>query len=228
MKRYAWLAMGGLFSVMGVCAPAAAQMFRCGNTYQDRPCEAGQAGKVIGITTTTSSTAKSVSDSECAQRGAQAQKIMWARESGATAEKQLAESKRPDERKLILEVYQKRGSAPEVRAAIEADCVAEKERLAQAAALTAAAAKLSGQGAQPAATPIQQAPGESEIRAAEKQRRDEELLRDAQQKKSRCDTLESQLEDIRRRQRAGATSEGMEILNQRRRDVEKTKGNYGC
>lgn len=226
MNHHGWLSIAVFLSIAGVCVPAAAQMYRCGNSYQDRPCEAGQAGKLVGISATSSPMRKTASDSECAQRGANVQKIMWARESGATAENQLAEAKRSDERKLIRDVYQKRGTTPEVRSAIEADCVAEKERLIQAAALAAAAAKLSGQPTLPAEPPVPHLPNKSDTSAAEALARGEVLRRETKQK--HCESLASQLEDIRRLQRAGATSEGMERLNQKRRDVEKTKGETGC
>jgi hypothetical protein len=153
-------------------------------------------------------------------------KIMWAREAGASAERQLSETNRADERKLIIDVYQKHGTAMEVRAAIEADCIAEKERLALAAQLAATAAKLSGQSQSPQAMP--RGPSDAEMKAAESQRMEEQDTRNANMKEARCGNYETQIENIRKSQRAGASARGMESLNQQRRDVEKTKRDAGC
>ena len=70
-------------------------------------------------------------DTECTLRGEKAQKISWIRETGALMERQLAGAKSPAEKKLIQDVYQKRGTAVEVRAAVETDCREEKERMAR-------------------------------------------------------------------------------------------------
>jgi hypothetical protein len=153
-------------------------------------------------------------------------KIMWAREAGATAERQLSETNRPDERKLILDVYQKNGTAREVRAAIEADCIAEKERLALAAELAATAAKLSGQNQPPQAMP--RGPSDAEMKAAESRRKEEDATRKTNMKKAQCDNYEVRIENIRKNQRAGSSAQGMESLNQQRRDIEKEKHDSGC
>lgn len=151
---------------------------------------------------------------------------MWARQAGATAERQLAETRMSDERKLILDVYQKHGTANEVRAAIEADCMAEKERLAQAAALAAAAARLSGQS-QPAQA-VPRGPSDEEMNAAQSRRKEEEATLQANKKKAQCKQYDAQIEKILDRQRAGLSAQGMENLNQQRRDIEKEKHDSGC
>lgn len=120
--------------------PAAAQMYRCGNAYQDRPCE-GEPGKVIGSGSPSSSSSGSYA--ECNLRGEKAQKISWIRETGVMEEKQLASAKSYADKKLIQEVYQRRGTAVEIRAAVEADCRDEKDRAAQAAGLRSLANQIS-------------------------------------------------------------------------------------
>src|SRR4030067_762715 len=145
-------AVAMLFVLVGFVFPAHAQkMYRCGNVYQDRPC-AGEQQKIIGSTGAASASAAPAVEGHCAQRGANAQKIMWAKETGRTEEMQLSAASSGEERKLIAEVYRKRGPSVEVRAAIEADCTAERQRAAQAAALIEAAAKLQGQDRPAAAT----------------------------------------------------------------------------
>jgi hypothetical protein len=150
--RRGWQTIPTLCAALALCGAAHAQknLFRCGNSYQDRPC-ATEPGKVIGKSGAPAATPPATGatpatvDLACTRRGAQAQKIMWAREAGATAETQLATAATPADRKLVADVYDRRGSSVEVRAAIEADCSAEKARNAQAAALMEAAAKLQGQ-----------------------------------------------------------------------------------
>lgn len=132
---------------MALHLPVQAQsLFRCGNTYQDQPCNATQQGKVVGNTGAARAAApQPAADAACARRGSQAQKIMWGREAGQTAEVQLAAASSEADRRLIADVYGRRGGSVEVRAAVEADCAAERERAARAAALLEAAAKLQAQ-----------------------------------------------------------------------------------
>ncbi|HXA46240.1 MAG TPA: hypothetical protein VNW52_01320 [Burkholderiaceae bacterium] len=118
--------LGGLALLSACVAVHAQTMVRCGNIYQDHPCENGQSGKVIGKMNHTDSGVKSSSDALCAQRGIDAQKMVWAREGGATQERMMQSAYTEDQRKLVLEVYNNRGSAPEVRSAVEASCVADK------------------------------------------------------------------------------------------------------
>lgn len=86
-------------------------MFRCGSAYQDRPCET-ETGKVIGNTNAVAPpTSKQATDTDCTQRGVSAQRVMWAREAGKTAESQLESATGPEARRLITDVYRKRGPA---------------------------------------------------------------------------------------------------------------------
>ena len=139
-----WIGIVSALVGTALCVPAAAQkMYRCGNVYQDRPCDNGQAAKVVsGNGGGSSLPDKPGADAACTQRGLDSQKIVWSREAGATAEKMLAQAKTSSEKTLVTDVYRRYGSAPQVRAAIEADCLADKEKAAQAAALLQAAARL--------------------------------------------------------------------------------------
>jgi hypothetical protein len=208
-------------------------MYRCGKQYQDRPCDAGQQGRAVGNATSSPPGAAASADAECAQRGSDAVKIVWAREAGATQERQFSEidekplsaSRKAQEKSLVAEVYRKRGTAPEVRAAIQADCVAEKERLAQAAALAAAAARLQGQGAapgpQPAAAP---GPGEQDLRAAEENDREMQ----AERKRRTCASLNESLERNGKALRAGGSGAAMDRLRERGREIEGQMRSTGC
>lgn len=123
--------------------PAWAQkMYRCGSNYQDRPCT-GQDSRVISPSGAGQATqGPAVADAGCVQRGQDAQKIAWVRETGKTEPEQAASQ--PAQRALIAEVYRRRGSSLDIRQAIEAECVAEKERAAQSAASLESALKQGG------------------------------------------------------------------------------------
>lgn len=217
-----------LLLLAGLSASAHAQkMYRCGNTYQDRPCSGEQQGKVLGSTGVPQPSAAPAAEGYCGQRGASAQKIMWAKEAGRTEEMQLSAASGAEERKLIAEVYRKRGSSVEVRAAIEADCTAERQRAAQAAALIEAAAKLQEQDKPAAATPPAAATSANSDAAAVRQQQ-EAAAREAASKKSRCSTLADRLENIRNSQHSGGSAATMDSLRQQQRKTEKEWGDAGC
>ncbi len=217
-----------LLLLAGLSAPAYAQkMYRCGNTYQDRPCSGEQQGKVLGSTGVPQPSAAPAADGYCGQKGASAQKIMWAKEAGRTEEMQLSAASGAEERKLIAEVYRKRGSSVEVRAAIEADCTAERQRAAQAAALIEAAAKLQEQD-KPAAAVLPAAATSANSDAAAVRQQQEAAAREAASKKFRCSTLADRLENIRNSQHSGGSAATMDSLRQRQRKTEKEWGDAGC
>jgi hypothetical protein len=128
---------------LAIVAQAEAQtMYRCGSVYQDRPCDAGAKAKVVGSTGTAAAApgpAQGV-DPECMQRARDSQKIVWAREGGATEERLLSEARSGSERRLIQDVYRRPGAASTVQQRVQADCVAEKQREEQEAAVAIAAA----------------------------------------------------------------------------------------
>ena len=220
-----WIALAALLGCALLPLHAGAQKtYRCGNTFQDRPCSAAQASQAAGDATTASAPAASATDAECKQRGADAQKMAWARESGQTREQQLEKvdsghasaSRKAYERTLIAQVYEQHGSSAAVRAAIEADCVAEKQKAAE----TAAAAKALGLQPPPTQTAIPSAaPAESSAREQQPVQRTSSA-REAQRRQDLCESLNLQLDDVRNRQRAGGTAANMENLGRQRRSIE--------
>lgn len=135
------LLAGVLFAI-----PAQA-LFRCGNSYQDKPCATVAAesavnpairNAAVSATPSVAKTAASPFAASCARMGNEAQRIVWNREAGATREKQIAEVPRGhayDEMVQTIDaVYTKRGSAPEIRGQIEAECLVQKQKQADAAA----------------------------------------------------------------------------------------------
>lgn len=214
---------------------AAQKMYRCGNAFQDRPCDAGQAGQVVGRATTAAAQAAPTSDAGCRQRGADAQKMAWAREAGLTLAQQLEKidgarasaSRKAYERNLVTQVYQRRGSSAAVRAGIEADCVAEKQKAAE----TAAAAKALGlqppaQPGIPSAAPAE--PSAAERRAAEEKVQQSASAREAQRRQERCQDLNRRLDGVRNRQRTGGSAATMESLSRQRQEIESKLSSSGC
>ncbi|MDO9005448.1 MAG: hypothetical protein Q7V20_18540 [Aquabacterium sp.] len=226
-RRLSWLAP----LVGALCAPAFAggTLFRCGSSYQDRPCDAGQPSKVIG-SNGASREQPAVADSApvdavCAERVTRAKQIVWAKESGKTAEVQLATATSEGERRLIADVYSRRGSSVAVGKGVEADCMAERARAAQAAALIEAASKLQAQGS-PALSP---APAESARPAETAVPRQAATAQAAlAAKTARCQAVKGQLDDVTTAQRAGGTMAHMEQLNRQRQTAAKAWRDAGC
>ncbi|MEZ0308089.1 MAG: hypothetical protein ACAH21_09190 [Ramlibacter sp.] len=211
---------------------AAHAVYKCGNVYQDRPCDekGPQAHLTPGMRPAQSTTpagapaaaaAGSPFAAACARVGEEAQKVSWKREGGATREKQLAET--PASANIIESVYRKRGSAPEIRAAVEAECFAEKQQAADTAAAIAAlqaqqrAAQVSApvsQSAPPPAAATSAAPTQKTAAAAGPS--------------SSCPAWRSRMDTINAEFRQGGTAAHMESLHNRRRDVEKLMREGNC
>lgn len=227
-KQWAKIAVVCLGFLLG--APSHAQkMYRCGSLYQDRPCEGAQAGKEVrNFDATPKPVATASTDSQCKQRGIDSQKIMWSREAGALAEKLMANAS-DDEKSLIKDVYSKRGTAPEVRASIEADCVAAKKQAELAAAMVAAGLKLQGKDpASTVATPARAA-ADAAAKTAEAPPSDGAASnRAAETKKALCASIQAKVDEIQKNQRAGGSITTMESLNQRRRDADAERSRAGC
>lgn len=230
-----WLGAAALMSMAGFAH--AQKMYRCGNAYQDRPCEGTQAqGKVVNNWSGSSSGGSLTQDGPCSRRGADALKVVWARDNGTQREQQIADVDRLglsapsyEERVQIIEsVYAKRGSAPEIRAAVESECLAEKERQAQAAALAATAARIAGGGAAAGPAPGARGPSESDIERMEARRHAEMEANAAAFKQSRCADLARQYESLRNQERTGGSSATMARHAERRRELDERQRREGC
>lgn len=225
-KTWMGIAAGTVLMLFGAGVQAQ-KMHRCGNVYQDRPCDTAQPGtEVRNFDNAPRPAASTGSDSQCRQRGIDSQKIVWSREGGALAEKLRAAAFSEDEKTLITEVYSKRGTAPEVRASIEADCIAAKKQAAEAAAAMAAIAKMPGSPAPGSALARPQALDSGTADAA--QGADTSALRSAESQKRRCNSINTKIEGIQKNQRSGGSVAMMESLNQRRRDAEAERDRAGC
>lgn len=117
------------FSLFVACGATFAQtLYRCGKSFQDRPCAAGEAGQVVSSTPSRQADTNAAADPICTLRAEQARKIMWARETGRTRDDQLATAKSEQERLLIQEVYLLRGGSGEVATMVRDRCVKEREK----------------------------------------------------------------------------------------------------
>jgi hypothetical protein len=225
-----WLVLTG--SLLIAAQAQAQTMYRCGSVYQDRPCDAGKTGKVVGSTGTGSAPATQAGgvDPECVQRGKDSHKIVWAREGGATEERLLSEATSARERRLIQNVYRRPGAATAVQAAVEADCVAEKQREGEQAAIAIAAAlkaQKEGAGA-PAQLSAQPGADPQAQEQAAKIAAQERAAREADYKKKECARYGDQMESLRRAERAGGSASRMDSLNEQRRDLRERMSKAGC
>ncbi|MGE3349928.1 MAG: hypothetical protein AB7I35_21065 [Ramlibacter sp.] len=202
-------------------------LYRCGNVFQDRPCDASGAVRAAPATVpsapTPAATRKppSAFTAVCARIGLDAQRFVWKREGGATLEQQMADLPNAHNRnelaRTLESVYQHRGSAPEIRAAIEADCLVEKQKAADAAAalknLQEAAARAPAAPVPPTGT----APGATAVRPP--------AVVDG---KARCADLKRERDALLERGRAGGSAATMDSLNDQKRRVDAAMGEARC
>jgi hypothetical protein len=208
-------------------------MYRCGSMYQDHPCESGQKGRVIGNTGAGRAAAPSAAatDAECAQRGRDSMKIVWAREGGATEDRMLSEAGSEAQRSLVRDAWRRPGSANVVSEAIQADCVTQKAKDERAALLMDEALKARKEATGvPSAAPAPVAPvgpGANTAERDETMRRELEA-RNAEVKRRNCSRMQSELDDLNRRARVGGNAAAMERFSESRRSVESRMRSEGC
>ena len=214
----AWMAMA-----------QAQTMYRCGKTYQDRPCAGGQAGKAMGSAASAAPSAgAAAADAECVQQGKDSLRIVWSREGGATEERLLAEAASAEQKRFVRDVYRRPGAASTVQAAVQADCVAAKARAEQDAAVALAAAlKAQREGKLPAPPAGHAAPAAADP-AAEERRKAEQVAAAAERAKQRCASLNSDMERLRAQERRGGSAGAMEAFSERRRELPERIRQGGC
>lgn len=223
--------LGAAALLLGAClaGPAGAAMYRCGNVFQDRPCDAGVVEQRITPGGTSRTTAPAAAPAPatvspfamaCARMGETAQRIVWKREGGATLEKQIGESHgNEDLIATIRAVYARRGTAPEIRAAIESECVAERTKQAEAAEALKALQKQAG----PAGAPVPAAPAPAADPAPAATAGPA-----AAKPNPMCAGWRKDLATIEGQLRAGGNAATMESLQNQRRGVEKQLSDAKC
>jgi hypothetical protein len=231
-SKYATVALLAVTSMVVPMLAMGQTMYRCGNNYQDTPCQNGEPMTRIRKGSAPQAAQAQTVDAECGDRGQDALKVVWAREAGATLEKQISEidgkalssAKAAERRQLIASVYQKRGSAPSIRSQIEAECLAEKEKLRQIQALATAAAKLTDE-LPSSARPTNSVA--SEQKPAEARRVTAQGNADAGHARA-CARLNSSLESVRKEQRAGGDAATMDSLRDKARQLDASLRSEGC
>jgi hypothetical protein len=214
-------------------APAMA-MYRCGNVFQDKPCESGPEVRLSpsGVparqqsATPAAPAAAPVAGqafaATCARIGEHAQRVAWKREGGATQEQQLAEraSNLPpgEHAKTVASVYSRRGSAPEIRSAVEAECLVDKQKEADAAELLT---RMRQQAGEPARAPREPAAAASRPEATP-------MAGSGKPSAAACASLKKSLDNVRARMAQGGSSRQMESLQNDRRSAEASLRSSGC
>ncbi len=200
-------------------------LYRCGSVFQDRPCDIADAQAAAAASARTA--AKPPADSSanapagtvspfamaCSRVGKSSLDIIWKREAGALREAQYASAAgNPEHKNLVDAVYEQRGTAPQIRAAIEADCIGEKQRAADANAAVAAAQKSPGASAAPARAAPTTGAAPLTVAAAPAGKPNDSA--------AQCANLSSQLAAVQERARKGGGVAAMEQLANERRAID--------
>ena len=128
-------------SVMALAALLSAsaigqQLYKCGATFQDRPCDTDVQKKYSSVTGSfTKEQVTANADPQCAAWGTRAVPIIAARSNYETLEalqakvddQPIGRQEKIKEKELIAAVFAKKGSAAEVRGAIETECMEKKQ-----------------------------------------------------------------------------------------------------
>ena len=236
------LALAALLASL-LSGTAQAALFRCGNVFQDRPCDAGVQQQQLrpgggggGASNASASAATRASPfaAVCVRVGEHAQRIAWQREGGATLDRQVSAIPQASDRQEMIAitqaVYARRGTATEIRASIEAECVQRKTEAAQASEALRNLHKQAGQGVVegapggttapapavvPTAAPGAAAPGAPGTGATTAPN-------------PACAGLRDQATAVEARLRSGGRVETMEMLQRQRRQIEKSQSEAGC
>lgn len=215
----------------------AANLYRCGNSYQDRPCKEAATNKPIKNIAQSSSKvadgnhAVQKIDTDCMQRGDAAKKIMWAREVGKTADQQIEEAQSSYSRALVRDVYNHRGSSLEVKNAIEQECMQQKEQDRLAEKLILEAERLRGSrgvSVESSANSKAQLKPAQESDQAGQNVSVVEKTSDSDEKKNKCIGLKSKLESIAGKRRTGGGASYTDDLKQRKGQLESDMRSQGC
>lgn len=227
-NRSVWCRVAFVVLMSAPAVAAAQAMYRCGATYQDRPCS-GADSKPVGSHVRQAagqSTGAASIDPACAARGTAVQKMMWEKESGRTLDEQLAQP--GVDAGLARNVYGRRGSSLEVRRAIEADCLKEVAQANEAAALLRAAGRgpLPGSMGNQPVLPSGSVTGASSTAAQPPS--DDGSARKAAAKAANCAALAGELSELNQAQRTGGDAARMDVLAARVRDTQSRKRSAGC
>ena len=209
--------------------------YRCGNSFQDFPCSSGNNAKQTVVTKNnveTAATPNTATQSAsafavvCGRWGKSALDVAWKREAGALRETQITkpagEISSKDHTFVVDSVYAKRGTAPTIRNAVEAECLIQKQQEADEAAALAAMARKSGGNNGNVPNLVQNDAGSQPPTAGNAK------AQQAVKRKEKCLELEEQLIDVKKNARRGGKIGTMEKLNDERRRLEQKISQSAC
>jgi hypothetical protein len=211
----------------------AGDLYRCGSTFQDTPCNNSATKQVVKksptainkIATSPSPGATSI-DSDCKQRGEIAKKIMWMREIGKTADDQIASPPAGASQGLIRDVYNHRGSSLEVKNAIEQECMQQKEKDKLATQMMVEAERLRSGSINPSDITNKNKSVTNEPKA--ESQTPQQATQPTDYKLERCNYIKMSLEKIANKRRAGGSGQYMQSLKNQQNDLEQEHKTKGC
>lgn len=124
-----------VFSLFACSEANAQRLFKCGATFQDKPCDTEIQQKYSALTGSfTKEQVTANADTQCASLGARALPIIQSKLKNDPVQnlhaqvdqKPLTRQERSQEKDLITAVYSKTGTAIEIRGGIENDCMDKK------------------------------------------------------------------------------------------------------
>lgn len=202
----------------GFATTAQAQnLYRCGSTYQDKPCDNGQAGQLIKKNPSPSTSDKPPLDANCIRRGEEAKKILWLKEGGAFQDKVAADAKTGDQRRLVADVYALRGNSNDIRLKIESDCMAEKENDRKFVGRSNEDEVNRHLAAERKATNGMNSKENGKPDASE-----------AARKQEACENVRRQISAVSTNQKVGGSAQEMEAMADSRRKIEANLKDMGC
>lgn len=214
----------------------AANLYRCGNSYQDIPCKTEVSSKSVGKISTQNSMSTNANgnqptqkiDVDCKQRGEDAKKIMWAREGGKTADQQIEATQDGYMQTLIRDVYNRRGSSLEVKNAIEQDCMLQKEQDKLADKLMIEAQRLRGSryNSPVATNHVNNQQNDSASTNVKVSNIENKTNHDSNP--TQCAELKSNADRVTSLQRQGGRASYMNKLKQQQEDLERKMLDIGC
>jgi hypothetical protein len=131
-------AIAALIFTAAACSSASGgqNLFKCGATFQDKPCDTEVQKKYSPLTGSFSKEQVNVTaDAQCADKGIRALPFIQARTRQETLEslhasidsKPIARLEKVKEKELASTVFAKKGSPVEIRSAIETECMDSKQ-----------------------------------------------------------------------------------------------------
>lgn len=125
-----------VFATAACSAAAGPNLFKCGATFQDKPCDTEVQKKYSPLTGSFSKEqVNATADPQCADRGTRALPFIQARTNQETLEslharidgKPVGRLEKVKEKELATSVFAKKGSPAEIRGAIETECMDSRQ-----------------------------------------------------------------------------------------------------